>query len=124
MKAALTDMTYNVGDEPDRALLLYYAGHGETESLADKTKMGYIIPSDCPLIRTNPLEFSNRAISMREIESVSLKIRSRHVLMLFDSCFSGSIFSLVRAVPDDISEKSTLPVRQYITAGKKRRGRA
>lgn len=118
MKAALTDMVYNTGSEPDRALLLYYAGHGETESLADNTKMGYIIPSDCPLIRTNPLEFSNRAISMREIESVSLKIRSRHVLMLFDSCFSGSIFALVRAVPDHISEKSTLPVRQYITAGR------
>ena len=55
---------------------------------------------------------------MREIESISLRIRSKHVLMLFDSCFSGALFSLVRAVPDDISEKSTLPVRQYITAGR------
>jgi hypothetical protein len=37
--------------------------------------------------------------------------------MVFDSCFSGSLFSLVRAVPEDISEKSAFPVRQYITAG-------
>jgi len=47
-----------------------------------------------------------------------MKIRSKHVLMLFDSCFSGALFALVRAVPHDITEKSTLPVRQYITAGR------
>jgi hypothetical protein len=40
------------------------------------------------------------------------------VIMLFDSCFSGSLFTLVRAVPHDISEKISLPVRQYITAGR------
>ena len=55
---------------------------------------------------------------MKEIESISLRIRAKHVLMLFDSCFSGSLFALVRAVPEDITEKSTLPVRQYITAGR------
>jgi hypothetical protein len=54
---------------------------------------------------------------MREIEAVSLKIKSKHVIMLFDSCFSGSLFSLVRSIPDNITAKSALPVRQYITAG-------
>jgi hypothetical protein len=62
--------------------------------------------------------FSECAISMRDIESVSMKIKSRHVIMLFDSCFSGSLFNIVRAVPDDITEKVSLPVRQYITAGR------
>lgn len=57
------------------------------------------------------------AASDAKIESVSLRIQSKHVIMLFDSCFSGSIFMLTRAVPEDISEKSALPVRQYITAG-------
>jgi len=114
---ALTEMVYLMGKDENRALLLYYAGHGETETLADKTKMGYIIPKDCPLLKNDPMGFSTHAISMREIESISLRIKSRHVLMLFDSCFSGSLFALVRAVPHDITEKSTLPVRQYITAG-------
>jgi hypothetical protein len=54
---------------------------------------------------------------MKDIEAYSLRIRSKHLLMLFDSCFSGSLFSMVRAVPEDISEKSSQPVRQYITAG-------
>lgn len=108
MKTALTDMVYEMGNEKDRGILFYYAGHGETETLADGRKMGYIIPRDCPLIRRDPRGFANHAISMREIESVSLKIKSKHVLMLFNSCFSGALFALVRAVPDDITEKSTL----------------
>jgi len=47
-----------------------------------------------------------------------MRIKSKHVLMLFDSCFSGSLFNLVRSTPKNISEKSIQPVRQYITAGK------
>lgn len=118
MKKTLNEMIYKIGIEKNRAILLYYAGHGETETMADKAKMGYIIPKDCPLITQDPLGFATKAISMTEIESISLRIKSKHVLMLFDSCFSGSLFTLVRAVPDDITEKSALPVRQYITAGK------
>jgi len=117
LKKALNDMAYRYGREENRALLFYYAGHGETEILADRTKLGYIIPRDCPLLRDDPQGFVNRAISMKDIEAYSLRIRSKHVLMLFDSCFAGSLFSLVRAVPEDITEKSSLPVRQYITAG-------
>ncbi len=97
--------------------MFYYAGHGETEALADGTSLGYIIPTDCPLLRNDPNGFVNKAVSMKDMEAYSLRIRSKHVLMLFDSCFSGSLFSLVRAVPADITEKSARPVRQYITAG-------
>ena len=86
--------------------------------MADNTKLGYIIPTDCPLLKKDPMGFATHAISMKDIESVSLRIRAKHVLMLFDSCFSGSLFALVRAAPEDVTEKSSLPVRQYITAGR------
>jgi uncharacterized caspase-like protein len=118
MRTVLNEMVYQMGNEKSRALLFYYAGHGETETLADQTKMGYIIPKDCPLLEKNPMGFGTHAISMRDIESISLRIKAKHVLMLFDSCFSGSLFALVRAVPAAITEKSALPVRQYITAGR------
>lgn len=118
LRTVLNEMVYHMGSETSRALLFYYAGHGETETLADKTKMGYIIPRDCPLLKQNPMGFGTHAISMRDIESISLRIKARHVLMLFDSCFSGSLFALVRAVPAAITEKSALPVRQFITAGR------
>jgi uncharacterized caspase-like protein len=117
MRTVLNEMVYQMGNEKSRALLFYYAGHGETETLADETRMGYIIPKDCPLLEQNPMGFGTHAISMRDIESISLRIKAKHVLMLFDSCFSGSLFALVRAVPAAITEKSALPVRQYITAG-------
>ncbi|MBW2062717.1 MAG: caspase family protein [Deltaproteobacteria bacterium] len=118
LKTALSEMVYKMGREENRAILFYYAGHGETEKLADKTNMGYIVPRDCPMLKNDPMGFATHAVSMRDIESASLKIRARHVIMLFDSCFSGALFALVRAVPHDITEKSLLPVRQYITAGR------
>ena len=117
LRTVLTKLIYKTGREVDRAILFYYAGHGGTETLADGTKMGFIIPKDCPFLEKNPMGFGTHAISMKEIETASLRIKSKHVLMLFDSCFSGSLFSLVRAVPADITEKSARPVRQYITAG-------
>lgn len=117
LKRGLNKLTYNFGKEENRALLFYYAGHGETEKLADGNELGYIIPRDCPILSKDSGGFISKAISMKDIEAYSLRIRSKHVLMLFDSCFSGSLFTLVRAAPEDITEKSSYPVRQYITAG-------
>jgi hypothetical protein len=54
---------------------------------------------------------------MQRIEELALKIESKHVLFVFDSCFSGSIFSMVRAIPGDIKERTAKPVRQFITSG-------
>jgi len=117
MLDALNDFTYQKGNKNERALIFYYAGHGETETLANNKKLGYIIPIDTPLIERNQSEFTKKAISMTEIEDYALRIKSKHVLMLFDSCFSGSIFSLGRAAPKNITEKVAYPVRQFITAG-------
>ena len=47
LQKALNELTYKLGQEANRPLLFYYVGHGETESLADGTKMGYIIPRAC-----------------------------------------------------------------------------
>jgi len=117
LKSALNDMAFDTGTRKDRALLFFFAGHGETLELADGTELGYIIPTDCPLKSQDPRGFDDKAVSMRDIEDLALKVKSKHVLMMFDSCFSGSLFGLVRAAPVDISEKSSRAVRQFITAG-------
>jgi hypothetical protein len=117
LRKILSDLVYEMGRENKRALLFYFAGHGETLELADGTALGYIVPSDCPLKSKDPVGFDSKAISMKDIEVLALKIKSRHLIMLFDSCFSGSLFNMVRAAPVNISEKSALPVRQFITAG-------
>jgi hypothetical protein len=117
LRRALSDIIYEKGSEKNRALLFYFAGHGETLELADGTQLGYIVPADCPLKNIDPMGFDSKAISMKDAEVLALKVKSKHFIMLFDSCFSGSLFNVVRAAPVDISEKSALPVRQFITAG-------
>lgn len=117
LKAALNELTYGAGSEKNRAILFFFSGHGETETLATGEKLGYIIPRDAPLPSRDGIGFINKAISMNQIETYALRIKSKHVLMLFDSCFSGSVFSSLKGIPTDITEKSNRPARQFITAG-------
>ncbi|MEW6267496.1 MAG: SUMF1/EgtB/PvdO family nonheme iron enzyme [Thermodesulfobacteriota bacterium] len=117
LKAALDDIAYGEGQTRNRGLLIFFSGHGDTEGLADSTEMGYIVPVDCPLRSRDPRGFARLAVSMNDIEALARKINSKHVLMVFDSCFSGSVFSMLKEPPPEISEKSARPVRQFITAG-------
>ena len=44
MRTVLGEMVYDLGGEKNRALLFYYAGHGETETMADNTNWGISSP--------------------------------------------------------------------------------
>lgn len=107
------------GLSPEARLLIYYAGHGHTLTQSYKEDMGYIVPTDAPNPNQDRNGFLSAALDMQQIEVYAKRIQSKHVLFLFDSCFSGSIFSLSRAVPEYISAKTSQPVRQFITAGGK-----
>jgi TRAP-type transport system periplasmic protein len=117
LESEFNNLAFKIGRKKDRAILIYFAGHGQTEELANQKKLGYIVPKDCPRIDVDPAGFVVKAMSMKTIEQYALRIRSKHVLMLFDSCFSGSVFSSVRSAPTAILEKVNKPVRQFITAG-------
>ena len=54
---------------------------------------------------------------MESFNTYARNIDAKHVLYIFDSCFSGSIFALSRAVPEAINYMTSKPVRQFITAG-------
>jgi uncharacterized caspase-like protein len=118
---ALSAFISDHGLQERNRLLIYFAGHGHTEALADGRELGYVVPADAPLPERNPRLFSRRAISMDEIEAKALRIRSKHALFIFDSCFSGSIFEVraERNVPPEIESKIAAPVRLFITAGTK-----
>jgi uncharacterized caspase-like protein len=105
------------GQDPTNRLLFYYAGHGHTIKGAQGPEMGYMIPVDAPLPGKDRGTLRAAAISMLEIEIYAKQIDAKHALFVFDSCFSGSIFGLTRAVPAAISDKTAKPVRQFITAG-------
>ena len=105
------------GNNPDSRLLFYFAGHGHTLKLAYGGDMGYIIPTDAPNPNKDRDGFLAKAMGMKLIEVYAEKIQAKHAMFLFDSCFSGSIFALSRAVPENINYKTSKPVRQFITAG-------
>lgn len=117
LEQAFTDFINTYGQETENRLLFYFSGHGHTLELAYGDEMGYIVPSDAP----NPYEdesgFIATALDMQMIEVYAKRIQAKHAIFLFDSCFSGSIFSLSRAAPESISYKTAQPVRQFLTSG-------
>ena len=99
-------------------VFLMLAGSLSALAEAGDTKLGYLVPSDAPNPYDDELGFMEKAVSMRDMETVARRIRSKHVLMLFDSCFSGSVFLAVKSAPSPyIEEKVSRPARQFITAG-------
>jgi len=114
---ALKDFAFTMGVNPEDRLLFYFAGHGYTMQMAYGAKMGFIVPSDAPLPDIDVNKFMRKAVSMQSFENNAHQIQAKHVLYLFDSCFSGSIFALTRAIPSAITYKTGRPVRQFITAG-------
>ncbi len=67
------------------ALMVYFAGHGLTEDLPDEGgQEGYIAPMD-----TDVDNYRGSAISMTYIHNMIKKYRAKHILFVFDSCYSG-----------------------------------
>ncbi|MFL6273931.1 MAG: caspase domain-containing protein [Blastocatellia bacterium] len=105
------------GQAPQNRLLFYFAGHGYTLHTPDGRELGYIVPVDAPSPNNNPSGFQAAGINMQEMEVFAREIQARHALFMFDSCFSGQLFSMMRGLPDPISSRITEPVRLFITAG-------
>lgn len=101
----------------ENRLLFYFAGHGHTIKQSYGEEMGYIVPVDAPNPTRDPAGFMSKAMDMQQMELYARRIQSKHALFLFDSCFSGALFALSRAVPDSIGYKTARPVRQFITSG-------
>lgn len=114
---AIHQFIHMYGQEMNSRVVFYFAGHGHTLRLAYGGDMGYIVPRDAPDPNKDKLEFLKKAIDMQQFEVFAKRIQSKHAIFIFDSCFSGSIFSLDRAIPEHINYKTARPVRQFITAG-------
>ena len=78
------------------SLFIYYAGHGEYETSGkDKEKtegMGYWIPSDAELDDPSSYVFNS------QVKDYLANIPARHIYMVSDSCFSGSLMGKTRAL--------------------------
>jgi formylglycine-generating enzyme required for sulfatase activity len=117
LRSAYETFIQRHGAKTEARLLLYFSGHGHTLKLAWGGDMGYIIPADAPNPNRDLEGFKDKAVDMQQIEVYAKRIEAKHALFIFDSCFSGSIFDMTRAVPENITLKTTRPVRQFITSG-------
>ena len=113
-----SDFIYKSGKDRDNRLLFYYAGHGYTTKSATGEDLGYLVMLDTPHPE-NEAEFDLYSVDMVKFVSDSKKIHAKHVLFMFDSCFSGTVLNLRnRITPSHITDRIKNPVRQFITAGR------
>ena len=114
LKQGINDFINQYGYEPENRLLFFFSGHGHSQS-----NKGFLVPANAPL-PDNRSVFRRRALSMNQFMAWARDIEAKHVLFLFDSCFSGSVFKS-KNLPGEseryIRSATTMPVRQFITAG-------
>jgi hypothetical protein len=100
------------GDDPNARLLLWFAGHGDTIE-----EEAYLVPADAPSPKLDA-EFRDKAIPLRRFGEYMREAKARHVLAIFDSCFSGGVFNVARSRPPPaITLATTQPVREFISSG-------
>ncbi len=74
---------------PDEAILIYYAGHGFYKEDVDQ---GYWIPSDARRKTDDGRPAKQDWVWNSTIQEMLNSTKSKHVLMIADSCFSGALF--------------------------------
>lgn len=98
----------------DTRLFVFVAAHGWT----DHKSTGYLLGVDAP--SSTDGNFQNLSLGMDEISTWSERSAAKHILFVFDSCFSGAVF-LTRGKANLPSElflsDADRPVRQFITSG-------
>ncbi len=82
--------------KPDDNLLIYYAGHGVVDNV---TEQGYWLPVDAE--EQNPSNW----ISNADLTSMLRAIRARHVMVVADSCYSGTLVRAASATLKTAHEK-------------------
>ena len=105
------------GYQPKARLVVFFAGHGYTRR---DGQTGYVVPADAPSPSDDEQGFLGKAIPMGQFNAWARQMEALHVLFVFDSCFSGSIFvSRGAAAPDSrpLTRILAEPVREFLTAG-------
>lgn len=110
------------GAETHHRLVIYFGGHGYTiheENDLKSSDTGFLVPVDAPLPFVEKQAFIDRALNMDLIKKWSKEVACKHLLFLFDSCFSGAILQTrsLKFQPRLLENVLDKPVRLFITAG-------
>jgi hypothetical protein len=99
--ARVENFIHRHGAAEQNRLVIYYAGHGyKAKSGQAGGEEGYIVPVDAPAPDAKvPQPFASKAINMSRLMSLAAKIKSKHALLVLDSCFSGSLINAAQEAP-------------------------
>jgi uncharacterized caspase-like protein len=97
-RTELLDMIHKFRQKLTRTdnLLIYYAGHGELNHNIDK---GYWLPVDAK--RSSPANW----ISNADIADALMGFRANHVLLVVDSCYSGTLLRAIAVIPKESTDR-------------------
>ena len=101
----------------ERRLVIYFAGHGAT----DNEYTGYLVPVDAPADPADA-EFDRIALGMDVLKAWASRSRAKHILFVFDSCYSGAVFlkrGNIRPPNELFIRDIDQPAKYFITAGSK-----
>ncbi len=75
-----------IGNSVDRnsRVVFYFAGHGQTEDLPGGRERGYLVPVDA-----DDYDWQRTMLPMDQLNLSIKQFRAKHILMAFDSCYSG-----------------------------------
>lgn len=80
----------------DESVLIYYAGHGEFDRVLND---GWWVPADA---RAGEAE---TYLDNTVVQKVMNSMKARHVLLISDSCYSGTLFGEARSLPPLIDDR-------------------
>jgi len=109
-----TELPSHVDD--NSLAFIYFAGHGQTETLPGGAKRGYLIPVDADLD-----DVFATGISMENVRDLSNRMTAKHVMYAIDACYSG--LALTRGIalsprtPGYLEKVTSRRAVQIITAG-------
>ena len=104
-----------VSTKSNDSVLIYFAGHGDLDRTYDG---GWWIPADAT--GGNPVTYLDNV----QVQKAMRSMKARHVLLISDACYSGTLFGKARSLPAVIDNKYYLNLyneksRWGITSGNK-----
>ena len=104
-----------VSTKANDSVLIYFAGHGDLDRTYDG---GWWIPADAT--GGNPVTYLDNV----QVQKAMRSMKARHVLLVSDSCYSGTLFGKARGLPPVIDDKYYLSLyneksRWGMTSGNK-----
>jgi hypothetical protein len=112
IEQALEDFSKKI--KSDDSFVIFYAGHGYLDEAANN---GYWIPVNA--VRNSRTTWFRNSV----LRDWLREIRSKHILLISDACFGGSIFTQSRSINDasqGIKKLYDLPSKKAMTSGTKK----